>query len=245
MWNPIIEQAMKKEHLITAIVFIILGVMISVLARKVSNHRTGEALNRDTISEFRTERLALMDSIDRYREEGTELNMQLSLLRSRDSSLRKSYAAIIEKYKSKKDQVLKMTSSESVDYFKCQTGGDFNTILVTPAPDSTFEIPITNIKSANEKFVALDEEFAINDNLQSQNGNLVLQVKNLSMQTVIDKNHIRAQEEITASYQKELSARTQALSEATKAAEKERLKKRFWQVSTGVLSVATIVLLIR
>ena len=111
--------------------------------------------------------------------------------------------SISDAYSKAKVKVSQYTSSQTVDAFKEATKVDFPVVLVNATPDSSFEVPKTALKNADELFVTLDEEYALNDNLHDQNVNFVQQIGVLGSQvenrqeqikTLIDQGDIKTRQ---------------------------------------------------
>ena len=154
------------------------------------------------------------------------------------SDARRENTSIKERWAKEKQKVTQLSGDESMDYFQCQTQAF--PIIVTKTPDTAFEVPVTAIKLANEKFVSLDEEYAINDNLEKQVQLYNAQSKNCFEQLGNREKKIQLLEQKGQNYESEIALLNESITARDKITKKEARRKKFWKAGTitGVLVIA-------
>ena len=169
----------------------------------------------------------------------------LQNLKTANATLLAKNKSISDAYSKAKAKVSQYTSSQIVDAFKEATKTDFPVVLVNPVPDSSFEVPKTALKNADELFVTLDEEYALNDNLHDQNVNLVQQVGTLGGEVENRQEQIK-----TLTDQGDIKSRQIDLLNANEKGYQKLLKKQkrnstIFKITTAAEAIVIAVLLLK
>lgn len=224
-------------------------ILITTLALMFSTSRERklkqEVDNQTSYVEFLNENVSALqakihqsDSVFNLQQaESMQLKESLHLLEVRKSQIETAYKKI-------KATVAKQTASEAMDYFKCSTNSSFPTMLVNAMPDSSFEVPLPAIKLANDKFVSLDEEEAISDNLRQQNVVLVDHVSNLEFQVHNRQEKIAALENAQAVKNRQIDLLTENVKNYQSIVKKSHRRETFYKIATtaGVILSAILIL---
>ena len=169
----------------------------------------------------------------------------LQNLKTANATLLAKNKSISDAYSKAKVKVSQYTTSQTVDAFKEATKTDFPVVLVNSTPDSSFEVPATALKNADELFVTLDEEYALNDNLYKQNVNFVQQIGVLGSQVENRQQQIK-----TLTDQGDIKSRQIDLLNENEKGYQKLLKKQqrnstIFKITTTAGAIAIAILLLK
>ncbi len=169
----------------------------------------------------------------------------LTKMRADFAEVVKANHQISDAYAKIKTTVAKQSASEAMDYFKERTNTNFPTIITRSVPDSNFEVPVFAIKNANNKFIDLDEQYAITDNIMQQKDNLDAQVGNLTLQVHNRQSQVDTLQTQSGIKSRQIELLTQNVTAYQKQIKKADRKSTIWKITTTASIIAIAVLLLR
>lgn len=150
---------------------------------------------------------------------------------------------IAKLYEEEKNKIHLYNSSESLDYFRCQTT-HFPTLVISVHPDTSYEVPTLALRLANEKFVQLDEEMADNDNLVAQTVSLGNQIGTLEGMVRNREGKILELQAVDGLKDKKIGLMGENIASLEKMVKREKRKKVWYKISTaaGIIGLGFVLL---
>ena len=150
--------------------------------------------------------------------------------------------AIIARYKKEHQVINSLSDIKSIEWFNIEIASTSPIIITSVIPDTTFSVPVTDIKKANEKFVENHQLNETNSNLKKSelsllriNDNLKLEINN--RQSAIDKLT-----QLVSNKDNQINEYQKQVADLVKENKKQKRKDTLQKIGIGAAGVIGIII---
>jgi hypothetical protein len=239
MKNPLYLKIAIGSLLAIIIIAVIWGIGASHRIDKLQNDYN-TSVGKNII--YEQEASKLTDSI-------TKINSSYILLQHHNDDLVLIYTRklnekdkIISKYQKEHQAITNLSGAKSIEYFNSRVGSTAPVIIIPGASDTTFSIPVTDIRSANSLFVNNDELNELNANLIGRESDLIEINQGLKLEIKNRQSAVDRLTELVNNKDAQIQEYKTQTEDLNKIIKKQQRKNTIQKIGIGAAGVLGIIL---